>query len=206
MILRRGDASVHVFLFPAIGSDAAYRPLAAPLPAGIAVYAFDELAEGTVVEQAASCAAGVRQMAPQGPYALAGCTFMCLIGLTFLVVVLFQQAATVLPITMGKQGLSSTDYGLALSLNGLVIVVLQIPLTRVVRNKKPPHVVAVAAFLCGRLCPASWRGRHVHPARRSSGRCSAQAAVAVCPAVLRQVCVGAAILVRRGWPTVLAGS
>ncbi|MFJ4806021.1 MDR family MFS transporter [Streptomyces murinus] len=96
---------------------------------------------------------------PQGPadqkqsagygVVLKDATFMSLIGLTFLVVVLFQQAATVLPITMGQEGLSSTDYGLVLSLNGLAIVVLQIPLTRVVRNKNPLHVVAVAALLCG---------------------------------------------------------
>lgn len=100
-----------------------------------------------------------RAAEPQGPahrkpstgYAgvLKDSTFMCLVGLTFLVVVLFQQAATVLPITMGQEGLTSADYGLVLSFNGLAVVVLQIPLTRAVRNIKPLRVVAVAALLCG---------------------------------------------------------
>lgn len=100
-----------------------------------------------------------RAAEPQGPahrkpstgYAgvLKDSTFMCLVGLTFLVVVLFQQVATVLPITMGQEGLTSADYGLVLSFNGLAVVVLQIPLTRAVRNIKPLRVVAVAALLCG---------------------------------------------------------
>ena len=76
-------------------------------------------------------------------------TFMALAGLAFLVVVLFQQAATTLPITMGQEGNSSADYGLVLSFNGLLIVILQIPLSRFVKDRKPLQVLAVAALLCG---------------------------------------------------------
>lgn len=76
-------------------------------------------------------------------------TFMCLAGLAFLVVMLFQQAATTLPITMGQEGHSSADYGLVLSFNGLLIVVLQIPLSRFVKDRRPLQVLAVAALLCG---------------------------------------------------------
>ncbi|MFJ8113206.1 MDR family MFS transporter [Streptomyces sp. NPDC096132] len=75
--------------------------------------------------------------------------FMCLAGLAFLVVTLFQQAATTLPITMGQEGRSSADYGLILSLNGLLVVILQIPLSRAVRDRTPLQVLTVAALLCG---------------------------------------------------------
>ncbi|WP_330315620.1 MFS transporter [Streptomyces platensis] len=75
--------------------------------------------------------------------------FMCLAGLAFLVVMLFQQAATTLPITMGQEGNSSADYGLVLSFNGLLIVILQIPLSRAMKDRKPLQVLTVASLLCG---------------------------------------------------------
>ncbi|MFD8368993.1 MDR family MFS transporter [Streptomyces hygroscopicus] len=86
--------------------------------------------------------AGFRLVLRDGP-------FMSLVALTFLVVVMFQQAATTLPITMGQESFSSADYGLLLSLNGLLIVLLQIPLTRAVRNRQPLHMLTLAALLCG---------------------------------------------------------
>ncbi|MDX3583342.1 MDR family MFS transporter [Streptomyces europaeiscabiei] len=76
-------------------------------------------------------------------------TFMCLVGMTFLVVVLFQQAATTLPIIMGREGFSSADYGLVLSVNGLLIVLLQIPVSRITKGKRPLHLLVVASLLCG---------------------------------------------------------
>src|ERR1044072_1424607 len=56
--------------------------------------------------------------------------FMLMVGLSFLVAVVFTQSSVGLPIVMGQEGLSSADVGLVAAVNGVIIVALQIPLTR----------------------------------------------------------------------------
>ncbi|RSS46691.1 MFS transporter [Streptomyces sp. WAC08241] len=75
--------------------------------------------------------------------------FMGILGMTFLMALLFQQAATALPITMGIKGFSSADYGMVISLNGFMIVLLQVALSRVVKSVRPRRVLAASALLCG---------------------------------------------------------
>ncbi|WP_037887401.1 MFS transporter [Streptomyces sp. NRRL S-87] len=76
-------------------------------------------------------------------------TFMGIVGMTFLMALLFQQAATALPITMGIRGFSSADYGMVISLNGFMIVLLQVLLSRAVKSVSPRRVLAASALLCG---------------------------------------------------------
>ncbi|WP_093811531.1 MDR family MFS transporter [Streptomyces sp. Ncost-T6T-1] len=76
-------------------------------------------------------------------------TFMGIVGMTFLMSLLFQQAVTSLPITMGIKGFSSADYGMVISLNGLMIVLLQVLLSRAVKSARPSRVLAASALLCG---------------------------------------------------------
>ncbi|MCX4748229.1 MFS transporter [Kitasatospora sp. NBC_01287] len=75
--------------------------------------------------------------------------FMALVGLTFLVALVFQQGNTTLAVTMGRAGLSTTQFGLVIGLNGLLIVLLQIPVTRMLRGQGRGPLLLVAALLTG---------------------------------------------------------
>ncbi|WP_327708376.1 MFS transporter [Streptomyces sp. NBC_00464] len=76
-------------------------------------------------------------------------SFLGIVAMTFLMALLFQQAATSLPISMTLDGFSSADYGTVISLNGFMIVLLQVPLSRVVKSVSPRRALAVSALLCG---------------------------------------------------------
>ncbi|MBO1337462.1 MFS transporter [Streptomyces sp. VRA16 Mangrove soil] len=75
--------------------------------------------------------------------------FMLMVGLSFLVAVVFTQSSVGLPIVMGQNGLSSSDVGLVASVNGIVIVALQIPLTRFIQRRDPGRLLAVSSLLIG---------------------------------------------------------
>ena len=75
--------------------------------------------------------------------------FMALVGLTFLLACVANQGSVALPIVMGRAGYSPTDYGLVVSLNGLLIVLLQIPITRMVEGRNRALMLTVAALLTG---------------------------------------------------------
>jgi len=75
--------------------------------------------------------------------------FMALVALTFVLACINNQGAMALPIVMGRAGYSTTDYGLVVSLNGLLIVLLQIPLTRIVEGRSRIVMLAVASLLTG---------------------------------------------------------
>ncbi|MCD0485560.1 MFS transporter [Streptacidiphilus sp. ASG 303] len=80
---------------------------------------------------------------------LADGPFMALVGLTFLVALVAQQGSTTLAVDMGAAGLSSTQYGLVIGLNGLLIVLLQIPVTRLVEGRSRAALLVVGALLTG---------------------------------------------------------
>jgi MFS family permease len=50
---------------------------------------------------------------------------------------------------MGHQGFSPSDYGLVVSLNGVLIVLLQIPLTRLVQGRNRAAMLCTASLLTG---------------------------------------------------------
>ncbi|WP_078965719.1 MDR family MFS transporter [Streptomyces aureocirculatus] len=75
--------------------------------------------------------------------------FMGVVGLSFLVALLFQQGSVGLPIAMGEAGFSPSDYGVAIAVNGVMIVVLQIPVTRFIEHRDPQRLLVLSSFLAG---------------------------------------------------------
>jgi MFS family permease len=75
--------------------------------------------------------------------------FMAVVGLSFLVAVVFQQGMVGLPIAMGSAGFSPADYGMAIGVNGVLIVVLQIPVTRFIEHRDPRRLLMVSSLVAG---------------------------------------------------------
>ncbi|MGW3360501.1 MDR family MFS transporter [Streptomyces bungoensis] len=75
--------------------------------------------------------------------------YMAVVGLSFLVALVFQQGSVGLPVAMGRAGFSPADYGLAVAVNGFLIVVLQIPVTRFIEHRDPRTLLVVSSVLAG---------------------------------------------------------
>ncbi|MFJ6798272.1 MDR family MFS transporter [Streptomyces sp. NPDC091268] len=75
--------------------------------------------------------------------------FMGVVGLSFLVSLIFTQGSVGLPVAMGAAGFSPGDYGLVIAVNGLLIVLLQIPVTRLIEHRDPRNLLFVSALLAG---------------------------------------------------------
>ncbi|WP_326796604.1 MFS transporter [Streptomyces sp. NBC_01808] len=97
-------------------------------PAGAAGEAADPVSLGTVVRDG---------------------RFMGVVGLSFLIALIFMQAYVSLPVAMGDQGFSSSDFGLAIAVNGVLIVVMQIPVTRFIEHRDPRMLLIVSSLLAG---------------------------------------------------------
>lgn len=75
--------------------------------------------------------------------------FMAFVALTFLLGTVTQQGSTTLSVDMGRQGFSASQYGLVIGLNGLLIVLLQIPLTRMVEGRSRAALLTAGTVLMG---------------------------------------------------------
>ncbi|WAU85795.1 MFS transporter [Streptomyces sp. Qhu-G9] len=75
--------------------------------------------------------------------------FMGVVGLSFLVALIFQQGFVGLPVAMGEAGFTPADYGMAIAVNGVLIVVLQIPVTRFIEHRDPRRLLVVSSLLAG---------------------------------------------------------
>ncbi|MGW4874818.1 MDR family MFS transporter [Streptomyces chartreusis] len=75
--------------------------------------------------------------------------FMAVVGLSFLVALVFQQGSVGLPIAMGDAGFTPADYGLAIAINGILIVALQIPVTRFIERRDAGRILIVSSLLAG---------------------------------------------------------
>jgi MFS family permease len=75
--------------------------------------------------------------------------FMAFVALTFLLGTVTQQGATTLSVDMGRQGFTASEYGLVIGLNGLLIVLLQIPLTRLVERRSVATLLTAGTLLMG---------------------------------------------------------
>ncbi|GGT11475.1 MDR family MFS transporter [Streptomyces griseoviridis] len=75
--------------------------------------------------------------------------FMSVVGLSFLVALIFQQGFVGLPVAMGQAGFTPADYGMAVAVNGVLIVVLQIPVTRFIEHRDPRRLLIVSSLLAG---------------------------------------------------------
>ncbi|SEO35955.1 MDR family MFS transporter [Actinacidiphila rubida] len=73
--------------------------------------------------------------------------FMAVVGLTFLIGSVMQQGSSTLAIDMGAHGLSARQFGLVAAINGVVIVILQIPLTRMLRSRPTAALLAAGSLL-----------------------------------------------------------
>ncbi|MFC9821691.1 MDR family MFS transporter [Streptomyces erythrochromogenes] len=75
--------------------------------------------------------------------------FMGVVGLSFLISLIFTQGSVGLPVAMGSAGFSPGDYGLVIAVNGFLIVALQIPVTRLIEHRDPQKLLVVSALLAG---------------------------------------------------------
>ncbi|MGC5564052.1 MDR family MFS transporter [Streptomyces sp. FR-108] len=75
--------------------------------------------------------------------------FMSVVGLSFLVALIFQQGYVGLPVAMGQAGFTPADYGLVIAVNGVLIVVLQLPVTRFIQHRDPKRLLVVSSLLAG---------------------------------------------------------
>ncbi|MGD9485811.1 MFS transporter [Streptomyces sp. TRM70308] len=75
--------------------------------------------------------------------------FMGVVALSFLVATMFMQAYVSLPIAMSLSGLTSTEYGIAIAVNGVLIVALQIPVTRFIEHRDPRRLLICSSLLIG---------------------------------------------------------
>ncbi|OIK01142.1 MDR family MFS transporter [Streptomyces colonosanans] len=75
--------------------------------------------------------------------------FMSVVGLSFLVALIFQQGSVGLPVAMGKAGFTPADYGMAIAVNGILIVALQIPVTRFIEHRDPRRLLVISSLLAG---------------------------------------------------------
>ncbi|WP_369247500.1 MDR family MFS transporter [Streptomyces sp. R41] len=75
--------------------------------------------------------------------------FMSVVGLSFLVALVFQQGSVGLPVAMGEAGFTPADYGMAIAVNGVLIVALQIPVTRFIEHRDPRRLLVISSLLAG---------------------------------------------------------
>ncbi|MFC4608211.1 MDR family MFS transporter [Streptomyces maoxianensis] len=75
--------------------------------------------------------------------------FMSVVGLSFLIALIFMQGYIGLPLAMGADGFSSSDFGMAIAVNGVLIVALQIPVTRFIEHRDPRRLLIISSLLAG---------------------------------------------------------
>jgi MFS family permease len=71
-----------------------------------------------------------------------------LVATTLVTLIAFQSTAS-FPLQMRASGLSSAHYGLMMSLNGLIVVLFELPLVGITRRLRPRPVMAVGIALTG---------------------------------------------------------
>ncbi|WP_457512251.1 MDR family MFS transporter [Streptomyces sp. TE33382] len=75
--------------------------------------------------------------------------FMSVVGLSFVITLILMQGYVGLPLAMGADGFSSSDFGIAIAVNGVLIVALQIPITRFIEHRDPRRLLILSALLAG---------------------------------------------------------
>ncbi|MEV4504798.1 MDR family MFS transporter [Streptomyces klenkii] len=75
--------------------------------------------------------------------------FMAVVGLSFLIAVVFLQSQVALPVAMADGGFSTKDFGMAIAVNGVLIVAVQIPVTRYIEHRDQRLLLVLAALLGG---------------------------------------------------------
>ncbi|WP_306333775.1 MFS transporter [Streptomyces sp. KL118A] len=111
-----------------------------------AIVVFAKLPESrpvrTPVEKAAEPVVGLGTVLRDG-------RFMGVVGLSFVVALIFMQGSVGLPVAMGEAGFTPADYGLAIAVNGVLIVVMQIPVTRFIEHRDPRRLLVISSVVAG---------------------------------------------------------
>ncbi|MFI7212563.1 MDR family MFS transporter [Micromonospora maritima] len=97
---------------------------------------------GPVVKGASAPAGALRTI-------LADRVFLGFVALNLLAALVFLQHISMLPIAMGDSGLSPATYGSVIALNGVLIVVGQLFVPRLIKGRSRSHVLALAALVMG---------------------------------------------------------
>ncbi|MGK5676524.1 MFS transporter [Micromonospora sp. URMC 106] len=88
-----------------------------------------------------------QRRAPRPPglhTALTDRTFLVFVGLTFVLAVLTMQTSTIMPLAMRADGLRPSAYGAVVALGGVLIVVGQLFVPRLIERHRKHHVLAVS--------------------------------------------------------------
>jgi MFS family permease len=75
--------------------------------------------------------------------------FLSFALLTFGFAVVFMQHLSSLPVQMGDDGLTPAQYGTIIALNGALIVIVTVPLTRWLQRYPRSHVLAISSVFLG---------------------------------------------------------
>ncbi|MCW3812937.1 MFS transporter [Micromonospora sp. DR5-3] len=75
--------------------------------------------------------------------------FLGFVALNLFSALVFLQHISMLPIAMGDSGLSPATYGSVIALNGVLIVVGQLFVPRLIKGRSRSHVLALAAVVTG---------------------------------------------------------
>ncbi len=75
--------------------------------------------------------------------------FLAFCGGTFVLAVMFMQSFTAFPIFLGERGIGPRTYGLIMSLNGVLIVCLQLPITSLVTRLHRGWMLTLSAAITG---------------------------------------------------------
>ncbi|MBM0274228.1 MDR family MFS transporter [Micromonospora tarensis] len=75
--------------------------------------------------------------------------YLGFVALNLFAAVVFLQHISMLPIAMGDSGLSPATYGSVIALNGVLIVVGQLFVPRLIRGRSRSHVLALASVVMG---------------------------------------------------------
>ncbi|HEU5377979.1 MAG TPA: MFS transporter, partial [Ktedonobacteraceae bacterium] len=76
-------------------------------------------------------------------------SFLCFVVLSFVLTSVYAQNTSTLPADMQLHGLSAAQYGLAIAVNGLVVVLCGLPLSHLFSRCSPWRVLAISALLIG---------------------------------------------------------
>lgn len=93
----------------------------------------------------------VKHAAPAGALRtiLTDRVFLGFVALNLFAALVFLQHISMLPIAMGDSGLSPATYGSVIALNGVLIVVGQLFVPRLIKGRSRSHVLALAAVVMG---------------------------------------------------------
>ncbi|WP_308020273.1 MFS transporter [Streptomyces sp. LS1784] len=97
---------------------------------------------GAAAQGAAEPAAGLGTVFRDAP-------FMAVVGLNLLFALIFHQGTTTLAVDMGASGITAAEYGLVIGLNGVLIVVLQLPLTRWMEGRSRTGLLIASCLFTG---------------------------------------------------------